>query len=74
MAEVAYINEEDFQTKVVDIVRKHAPDLDEDLVNSRLSKGGKYRSITVPIQAQSQKQLDAIYQELTDDEQVFMLL
>ena len=66
--------ENDFPAQVVEIVRRHTPDLDETMITLRDSSGGKYIAITVTIQARSRKQLDAIYQELTDSERVIMAL
>ena len=66
--------ETDFDAVVVEIVRRHAPDLMESAVVTRPSKGGKWVSVTVTIQATSQKQLDAIYQALSDHDQVVMAL
>ncbi len=56
----------------VEIVRKHAPDLTEGAVKSRASRGGKYTSVTVTINAVSRAQLDAIYQDLVDHDQVLL--
>ena len=64
----------DFDATVVGIVRRHAPDISEGGVRSRASKGGKYLSVTVTITATSKQQLDAIYQDLTDNERVLMSL
>ena len=61
-------------TRVLEIVRHHAPDCSEEAVQNRPSVGGKYLSVTVTIEAQSRDQLDAIYQELTDCEQVLVAL
>jgi putative lipoic acid-binding regulatory protein len=66
--------EADFDALVVEIVRRHAPDLKESAVVTRPSKAGKWISVTVTIQATSQKQLDAIYQALTDHDRVVMAL
>ena len=63
-----------FGLRVVEIVRHHAPDVSEAAVQNRPSVGGKYLSVTVTIEAQSRVQLDAIYQELTDCEQVLVAL
>ncbi len=63
-----------FEPRVVEIVRRHAPDVNEAAVQHRPSVGGKYLSVTVTIEAQSRDQLDAIYQELTDCEQVLVAL
>jgi putative lipoic acid-binding regulatory protein len=38
------------------------------------SKAGNFVSVTATVEAQSKTQLDAIYQELTDCEQVLMAL
>lgn len=64
----------DFDSLVVAIVRRHAPNLGEGAVASRPSKGGKYTAVTVTIQAESKAQLDAIYQELTACPDVVMAL
>lgn len=63
-----------FEALVVELVRKHAPDLGEGAVRSVDSKGGKYLSVTVTVRATSREQLDNIYRELTACEQVLMAL
>jgi uncharacterized protein len=63
-----------FETLVVELVRKHAPDLGEDSVATRASQGGKYLSVTVTVTATSREQLDNIYRELTACEQVLYAL
>ena len=65
---------ENFDSRVVGIIRKHVDDLHEGAITTRSSKGGKYLSVTVVVQATSKKQLDNIYMELTADEQVIMAL
>jgi len=64
----------DFDSIVVTIVLQHVDEIKEGAVKSRLSKGGKFTSITVTIEATSKKQLDAIYQGLTDCPEVVMSL
>lgn len=63
-----------FEALVVELVRKHAPDLTEEAVASRASQGGKYLSVTVTVTATSREQLDNIYRELTACEQVLYAL
>lgn len=60
--------------QIIEIVRRHVEDLNEGAVKTRPSKGGNYLSITVTIEAISQEQLDAIYQDLTDCPEVIMAL
>jgi uncharacterized protein len=59
---------------VVGIVRRHAPDLSEGAIYTRASKKGNYLSVTVVVKATSREQLDAIYQDLVECEQVIMAL
>ena len=59
---------------MLDIVRRHVPDLPEDASHSRLSRGGKYLAVTVTFVAESREQLDALYRELSAHPRVVMLL
>lgn len=65
---------ENFDAIVVEIVRRHAPDIHEGAVTTRPSKAGNYLSVTVVIEAQSREQLDAIYLGLTACPEVLMAL
>ena len=67
-------SEAGFDDLVVEIVRRYAPDLREGAVKTRASRQGNWISVTVTIQATSKRQLDAIYQALTDHEKVVMCL
>ncbi|MEA3273958.1 MAG: DUF493 domain-containing protein [Pseudomonadota bacterium] len=64
----------DFETLVVEIVRRHAPDLGEAAVTVRESRGGKWVSVTVVVEARSKDQLDAIYRDLSAHERVVWAL
>lgn len=64
----------DFDALVVELIRRHAPDLSEGAVSSRLSRQGKYVAVTITVTATSREQLDAIYRELSACEQVLMAL
>ena len=59
------LNRLEFEPQIVTIVRSHAPDLDDNTVEVRQSRGGNYLSLTVTIRARSRAQLDALYRELT---------
>jgi len=65
---------EEFEGTVVSIVRKHCPDLGENAVQTRASKGGKYLSVTVTVRATSKLQLDNLYLELTALDEVLWAL
>ncbi len=64
----------DFKSMVVEIVRRHVPNLDEQAVSTRPSNGGKYLSVTATFTATSREQLDALYVELSSNKRVLMLL
>jgi len=66
--------EPDFDLLVYELVRRHAPEIHEGAVRSRTSKGGKWVSITITLRAQSRKQLDAIYMDLSAHEKIVMAL
>lgn len=63
-----------FDERVVAIVRRHVGDLREGAVQRRVSRGGRYVSVTVTVEAESREQLDAIYRALTADEEVLVAL
>ncbi len=66
--------EGDFDAMVVDIIRKHVPDLTDFAVKSRLSREGRYVSVTITIEAQNKKQLDNIYMDLTAHKKILFAL
>jgi putative lipoic acid-binding regulatory protein len=63
-----------FEQRVTSIVLGHASLWPDDPVTTLPSKAGNFISVTTVIEATSQQQLDAIYQELTDCEFVLMAL
>lgn len=64
----------EFDLLVIDIIREHVDDLSENAIKTRPSKNGKYVSVTVTIEARSQKQLDDIYLQLSAHPAVLMAL
>lgn len=67
-------NMDDFESLVVEIIQKHASLVNERIISTRLSRNGRFVSVTVHIHAESQAQLDAIYRELSAHERVLMML
>jgi putative lipoic acid-binding regulatory protein len=66
--------DEGFSTLVSTIVFAHAEPYPGEAVTVRDSGEGNFQSVTVTIVANSREQLDRIYQDLTDCEQVLMAL
>ena len=56
------------------LVEKHTGPLDDSLIQTASSRNGRFVSITVTVTATSQRQLDAIYREVTAHEDVLMAL
>ena len=67
-------NSDDFERVVKGIVLAHAELWPDEPVRAAPSKEGNFVSVTAVIEARSQQQLDAIYQDLTDCDQVMMAL
>ena len=63
-----------FRSTARALVEKHAGKVADDAVRQAQSRKGNFVSITVTITATSQQQLDAIYQDVTDHEDVLMAL
>ncbi len=68
------LNENDFEGFVVEIVRKHFPDLVNENITSRPSNGDKYLSVSVEFWAESRDKVDALCAELGTHERIKMLL
>jgi len=67
-------NSDDFEAVVTAIVLTHAELWPDEPVRQEPSKAGNFVSVTAVFEAQSQQQLDSIYQDLTDCSQVLMAL
>ena len=63
-----------FRRTVLDIVRVHAPDLEETSVSVRDSRDGNYCSVRFTIVATGEDQLRALHQALIADPRVRMVL
>ena len=65
---------DEFATTVRSLVEKHAGPIEDHSIKSSLSKNDRFVSITITVAAQSQQQLDRIYQDATDHPDVLMAL
>lgn len=63
-----------FKVTVIEIVKKHIPELSDEHINERASSNNKYVSMTVTVYVSSREQLDNIYRELHASEHVLMSL
>jgi uncharacterized protein len=63
-----------FEARAQDIVRRHVAPADLLAVHTRMSGQNRYVSVTLTITASSYEQLHAIYQDLSDCEEVLFAL
>lgn len=68
------LDQDNFQALIEAIILADAKMYPGETVKTNASGGGKYISITVTIEAQSQQQLDSIYMDLTANKKVLMAL
>ncbi|RLA08053.1 MAG: DUF493 domain-containing protein [Gammaproteobacteria bacterium] len=60
--------------KTTNLIKIYAPELQSSNITTNYSKQDKYCSLSFKIKAKSKQQLDHIYQELSDNENVLMAL
>jgi len=65
---------EDFDRLVLNIIRQHSVDVLEPARSTRISRHGKYMSVTVTFTAYSRTQLDRLYADLSRHERIMMVL
>ena len=59
---------------VVEIIEKHSGPVDDEAIRTTPSRNGRFVSLTITIEATSRAQLDDIYQDLTDADEVLFSL
>lgn len=59
------VRSDDFAQMVLEVVLRHDPDFDGGTMEMRPSRKGSYLSLTCTVRATSQRQLDALYRELS---------
>lgn len=64
----------EFRATARALVEKHTGAVDDGAVQAASSRNGRFVSVTVTITATSKRQLDEIYQDVSDHEDVLMAL
>lgn len=67
-------NEPGFREVVLALVETHAGTLAGDRVSQRESRDGNFLALTLRVHAESQPQLDAIYEALSAHDRILMVL
>lgn len=65
---------DEFRTAALEILGRHTGDLPDTAVKTTPSSKGNFISITATINAQSRTQLDAIYRDLSEHEDILVAL
>ena len=63
-----------FRQTARQLVEKHTGPLDDDAIESALSRNGRFVSVTITVIAESREQLDNIYRDATAHDDVIMAL
>lgn len=63
-----------FESEVLQMFAQHFPQMGEGAINSKLSKNDKYLALSITVKANSQAELDAIYQVLSRHPLVLFVL
>lgn len=67
-------NSPEFRTTTRALIEKHAGKVADTAIKESLSRNERFVSITITVTATSQQQLDDIYQDVSDHEDVLMAL
>lgn len=65
---------ETFEAEVVQILRKHFPKLGEGAIELKPSRKQNYLAMSVTLTVDSQEQLDNLYRDLSDNDNVIFAL
>ena len=68
------LTEPELEPLILAMVQRHAPEVTEKNCRCKLSKNGKYTSVTVTFEAQSKEQMDKIYHLLSAHDKVLHAL
>lgn len=71
---IMFTNHPGVLDELLQIVRRHHPELTDDAIRQKLSKENTYCAMTATVMAQSQTALDALYLELTQHPHTKMVL
>jgi len=63
-----------FETRVLNIMRKHFPDFGQQQISKRPSKDHNYLSLSITVFVKNKQQLDILYQELSAAPEVLVAL
>ena len=63
-----------FREAAVALIEQHAGGIPDDAIRTVISREGNFLSITITIKAKSQQQLDDIYRDLSERDEILVAL
>lgn len=63
-----------FREAAVALIEQHAGEIPDDAIRTINSREGNFLSITITIKAKSQQQLDDIYRDLSENDEILVAL
>jgi len=63
-----------FREAAVALIEQHAGEISDDAIRTSLSRKGNFLAITITIKAKNQQQLDDIYRDLTEHDEILVAL
>ncbi len=67
-------DQREFRDAVMTLIEQHAGKIPGDAIRTALSRNGNFLSITITIKAQNQQQLDDIYRDLTEHDEILVAM
>jgi uncharacterized protein len=67
-------NEPAFRETALAIVRAHYADVDARRIGEQTSRAGTYLRLTITVRARSREEIDALYRELTANDDILIVL
>ena len=64
----------EFREAAVALIEQHAGEIPGEAIHTALSRKGNFLSITITIKAKNQQQLDDIYRDLTEHDEILVAL
>ena len=67
-------DQSEFREAAVALVEQHAGEIPDDAIRTASSRNGNFLSITITIKAKNQEQLDDIYRDLAEHDEILVAL
>lgn len=67
-------DQKSFRKSAIEVVARHTGEVAEDAIRTSMSRNGNFVAITITIEAESQEQLDNLYNDLCSHEEILVAL